>query len=181
MFRTGDPLHRTLSATGQRKTGDDYCYPIYTLRWDPNTYYSTHWYGSMEGFVWSGSQNHCVTTGITDRQDTSWDCVYSGPGDAPGEAAACPDLGGSWFEAGSSSYCSGISQSTCEIRAGHFRRLIRGAIHPVLIRQRQRRHLRPTAVTCSRASRLKHTVLSHARASRPHRLLSSMSLGMVST
>jgi hypothetical protein len=126
IFRTGDPLHRTLSATGQRKTGDDYCAPIYTLLWNPNTYYTTHWYGTMEGFIWSVSQNRCVTTGMTDRKDTAWDCVYT-PGD--GEIA-CSDLGGSWFEAGSGSHCTGLSQSTCETHGWTFSEADSGCYPP---------------------------------------------------
>lgn len=78
VFTQIDPLHRTFTGDGQRRTGNDLCAPVWTYRFDPNTIYGTHWYGTMEGFMWSISQNRCTTTGITDRQDVSVQCIYCG-------------------------------------------------------------------------------------------------------
>ena len=91
IFTQMDPATRILSGTGQRLAGNDWCYPIYTLRFDPNTIYVTHWYGTMEGFIWSTSQNRCVTTGITDRKDASWQCSYGGGGGGGCDFAVCGD------------------------------------------------------------------------------------------
>ncbi len=77
VFRQVDPAERTLSGYGQRLAGDDWCRPVYTFRFDPNTYYSTHWHGTMESFLWSTTQNRCVSYGLHDSKDTTRDCAYT--------------------------------------------------------------------------------------------------------
>jgi hypothetical protein len=91
VFTQIDPLHRTFTGSGQRRTGNDLCAPVWTYRFDPNTIYGTHWYGTMEGFMWSISQNRCTTTGMTDRQDVSVQCIYCGDTDQQGEEILSQD------------------------------------------------------------------------------------------
>jgi len=88
VFTQVDPLHRSFTGTGQRLTGNDFCAPVWTYRFQPNSIYETHWYGTMEGFIWSTMQNRCTTTGMRDEKNFSHRCIYCRAEESADNAAA---------------------------------------------------------------------------------------------